>query len=409
MPEDGRRMSRRARIDVAIVGGGVVGSACALALAQLGLDVALVEASEPPAWSANGRDLRVYAFAPDNAALLERLDIWRAVREARVQPYRRMRVWDAAGGDELAFDADALGRSELGWIVEHGLLADRLWRALSVAGVDLRCPARLQACTQDEAGVRLELDDGARIDARVAVAADGADSSVRRLLGIDLDARDYGQRGVVCFVSSERPHQDTAWQRFLPGGPLALLPFADDPPEAQRPPGRICSIVWSLPEDEARRILSLDDDAFARELDLASDLRLGALHLDSPRVGFPLRRQLARDYLRGRVLLLGDAAHVVHPLAGQGVNLGLRDVAALARLVEQAQARRADFASPQRLLRWARQRRSENAMAAHAFEAIHRLYTDDGMAATLLRGHLLGIAGRLPPVAYRLWRHAAGL
>ncbi len=392
-------MSRRGRIDVAVVGGGVVGSACALALAQQGLEVALVEAAEPPRWSAQRRDLRVYAFAPDNAALLEDLGVWDGVREVRVQPYRRMRVWDAAGGGELAFDADALGRSELGWIVEHGLLADRLWQALPGAGVDLCCPARLQACTQDDAGVRLELDDGARIDARIAIAADGADSSLRALLGIDVDARDYRQRGLVCFVSSEQPHQDTAWQRFLPGGPLALLPFKDGD----------CSIVWSLPEEEAERIRALDDDAFAHELDIASDLRLGALRPTSPRAAFPLRRQLARDYLRGRVLLLGDAAHVVHPLAGQGVNLGLRDVAALSRLVARAQERRADFTAPQRLQRWARERRSENAVAAHAFEGIHRLYTDDGVATTLLRGHLLGLAGRLPPVAYRLWRHAAGI
>ena len=392
-------MSRRGRIDVAVVGGGEVGSACALALSRQGLEVALVEAAEPPAWAASARDLRVYAFAPDNAALLDGLDVWRGVREARAQTYRRMRVWDAGGGDELVFDADALGRAELGWIVEHGLLADRLWRALPAAGVELHCPVRLRACTQEDAGVRLELDGGGRINARLAVAADGADSSLRTLLGIDVDARDYRQRGLVCYVSSERPHEDTAWQRFLPGGPLALLPFADGD----------CSIVWSLPEDEAARIRALDDDAFARELDIASDVRLGALRPSSPRAAFPLRRQLARDYLRGRVLLLGDAAHVVHPLAGQGVNLGLRDVAALARLVERAQARRADFTAPQQLQRWARQRRSENAVSAHAFEAIHRLYTDEGVAATLLRGHLVGVAGRLPPVAYRLWRHAAGV
>lgn len=402
-------MSRRARIDVAIVGGGVVGSACALALARQGLQVALVEAAQPSAWSPQRRDLRVYAFAPDNAALLDRLGVWRGVCAARVQPYRRMRVWDAAGGGELAFDADALGRTELGWIVEHGLLADRLWQALPAAGVDLRCPARLHSCSQDEAGVRLHLDDGGRIDARLAIAADGADSSLRTLLGIGVDARDYRQRGLVCYVRCEHPHQDTAWQRFLPDGPLALLPFADEPdcePDAR---GRECSIVWSLPEEDAARMLALDEDAFARELDRGSDLRLGRLRPSSPRAAFALRRQLAREYLRGRVLLMGDAAHVVHPLAGQGVNLGLRDVAALLQVVERAQARRADFAAPQRLQRWARQRRSENAVAAHAFEGIHRLYTDAGMAATLLRGHLLGLAGRLPPVAYRLWRHAAGV
>ena len=391
-------MSRRSRIDCVVVGGGVVGSACALALARQGLQVTLVEAAQPQAWSPQHRDLRVYAFAPDNAALLDSLDVWSPVRDARVQPYRRMRVWDAAGGGELSFDADALGRRELGWIVEHGLLADRLWHALGQAGVDVHCPARVAACHQDDAGVRLQLDDGGYIDARLAIAADGADSSVRQLLGIDVAARDYEQQGVVCYVASERPHEATAWQRFLPGGPLALLPFADGD----------CSIVWSLPAAEATRVLSMDDTEFSRELDVASDLRLGQLQPTSRRAAFPLRRQLAKDYVRGRVLLVGDAAHVVHPLAGQGVNLGLRDVNALAASIGTAQARRADYAAPQRLARWARERRSENAMATFAFEGIHRLYTHAGIAATLLRGPLLGAVNRSPSVAALLWRRASG-
>lgn len=400
---------RRARIDAAVVGGGVVGAACALGLARRGLEVALVEAAAPPRWSADARDLRVYAFAADNAALLEDLAVWAQVRDARVHPYRRMRVWDAAGGGELAFDADRLGRRELGWIVEHGLLADRLWQALPHAGVQLHCPARLRGCRQDADGVRLELDDGSRVDARLAVAADGADSALRGLLGIGVDARDYRQRGLVCFVESEAPHQDTAWQRFLPGGPLALLPFADGPMADTSRRGCSSSIVWSLPEDEAARMLALDDEAFGEALIRASDRRLGALRPASPRVAFPLRRQLARSYMQGRVLLAGDAAHVVHPLAGQGVNLGLRDVAALLRLVDDAAARRADFTAAQRLERWARERRSENAMAAHAFEAINRLFASDAVGAALLRGPLLGLAGRMPPLVRAFWRHAAGV
>jgi 2-octaprenyl-3-methyl-6-methoxy-1,4-benzoquinol hydroxylase len=397
-------MSRRGAIDVAVSGGGVVGAACALALARAGLEVALVEGALPSPWQDDRPDLRVYAFAADNAALLRDLGIWNAVRDARAQPYRRMRVWDAAGGGELAFDADAFGRSELGWIVEHGLLLDRLWAALPGAGVRVHCPARVVALEQggngdDAVGVRLQLDDGTRLQARIAIAADGAQSTLRGLAGLEVDRHDYAQRGVVAYVATERAHEDTAWQRFLPGGPLAFLPCADGS----------SSIVWTLPDTDATRVLALDDLAFGRELTQAFDARLGAVRALSPRAAFPLRRQLVRDYIAGRVLVLGDAAHVVHPLAGQGVNLGLRDVAALRDGVLAAQRARRDWSAPARLSRWARARKSENALAAHAFDGINRLYGSDGVAATLLRGPLLGLAGRLPPVTQRLWRHAAGL
>ena len=240
-------MKSRARLDVAVAGGGVVGAACALALARAGLQAALVEARPAPRWLAERPDLRVFALAPDNAALLDALGVWPQVVRARAQPYRKMRVWDAGGGDELAFDAATLARDELGWIVENGLLVDRLWAALVAAGVQVHCPARVQGMEQDEAGVRLQLDDGTRLEARVAVAADGGASELRRLAGLDVDAHDYGQRGVVAFIETADPHQETAWQRFLPTGPLALLPFTQ---------GR-SSIVWTLPEAEAARVLAL--------------------------------------------------------------------------------------------------------------------------------------------------------
>ena len=390
---------KRGMRDVVAVGGGVVGAACALALAKLGLDVALVEAREPPRWNASQRDLRVYAFAPDNAALLDALGLWKSIRESRTEPYRRMRVWDAGGGGELAIDADALGRRELGWIVEHGLLVDRLWSALPAAGVEVLCPAKVESLAQDERGTSVGLDSGRSIEARVAIAADGGDSALRALAGIEVDAHDHAQRGVVAYVETASPHENTAWQRFLPGGPLAFLPCGDG----------LSSIVWSLPNDEAARVLALDDAAFGEELAQAFEARLGAVRVVSKRAAFPLRRQLADSLCEGRVLLAGDAAHVVHPLAGQGVNLGLRDVAALRDSIAAAQSRRLAWDSPHRLQRWARQRKSENALAAHAFDAINRVYSNDALWPTLLRGHALGIAGRLPPVASALWRHASGL
>ena len=392
-------MKSRARLDVAVAGGGVVGAACALALARAGLQVALVEARPAPRWLAERPDLRVFALAPDNAALLDALGVWPQVVRARAQPYRKMRVWDAGGGDELAFDAATLARDELGWIVENGLLVDRLWAALVAAGVQVHCPARVQGMEQDEAGVRLQLDDGTRLEARVAVAADGGASELRRLAGLDVDAHDYGQRGVVAFIETADPHQETAWQRFLPTGPLALLPFTQ---------GR-SSIVWTLPEAEAARVLALDDAAFALEVTDASAARLGRAQPVSERAAFPLRRQLVRQQVAGRVLVLGDAAHVVHPLAGQGVNLGLRDVAALRAEVESAQARRVDWASAHRLQRWARRRRSDNTVSAYAFEGINRLFSNADPLAALARGPLLGLAGKLPPLTRALWRHAAGV
>jgi 2-octaprenyl-3-methyl-6-methoxy-1,4-benzoquinol hydroxylase len=172
---------------VAIVGGGVVGAACALALADAGLSVALVEGREPAPWQAAQPDLRVFAFAADNVQLLNRLGVWPAIAQARAWPYRRMQVWDAAGGEDLLFDADRFGRRELGYIVENGLLQDRLWAALPAAGVQLHCPARVEALEQDEDGVRLRLDDGRRLEAALAVAADGAESTLRQLAGIEVE------------------------------------------------------------------------------------------------------------------------------------------------------------------------------------------------------------------------------
>lgn len=399
-----RRIASARRTDVAIAGGGIVGAACALALAREGLQVTLIERAEPAPWSADTPDPRVYAFAPDNAALLDALGVWDAVAAARAQPYRRMRVHDAAGGEELRFDADALAVPQLGWIVENALLQDRLWAAVRASTVTVRCPAAVVALVQDEDGATLELDDGLRVETRIAIAADGGRSTLRDLAGIATTTEDYAQRGVVAHIATERPHEDTAWQRFLPTGPLAFLPCAPWPAAPN-----VSSIVWTLPEAEALRVLALEDARFAEELTRAFASRLGACRPLTPRIGFPLRRQLAEAYVAGRVLAMGDAAHVVHPLAGQGVNLGLRDVSALRALVADAQAKRVDWAAPHRLARWARARRSDATASAQAFSLINRLFSNDDLPSTLLRGHALGLAGAIPPLNRALWRHAAGI
>ena len=392
-------MSRRDRLDVVVVGAGVVGSAAALAAARDGLRVALVEAQPPPPWRADDPDLRVYAFAPDNQALLDDLGVWAAVRSARAHPYRRMRVWDAGAAGELDFEAPSLGRDYLGHIVEHALLVDRLWAACGHEPLIQRyCPEALAGIEQDDDSVTAVLASGQRLRARLLLGADGAASAVRDFAGLAVDRHEYGQRGLVAYVGTEHPHEDTAWQRFLPTGPLAFLPCAD---------GR-SSIVWTLPDAEAERLLAVDDDTFRRELTRAFDARLGDVRSVSARAAFPLRRQLAAGYVAGRVALVGDAAHAVHPLAGQGVNLGLRDVAALRALWRRA-GETADFAAPHRLARWERVRRSENTVAAYSFEAINRFFSNDALVPTLVRGPLLGLVGRAGGLGRFFARRAGGI
>ena len=232
---------------------------------------------------------------------------------------------------------------------------------------------------------------------RVTPCCFAAASAVRGLAGIDVDARDYGAKGVVAYLRAERPHEATCWQRFLPSGPLALLPCAD---------GRV-SIVWSLPQAEAERLVAAPEAQFNAEITRASDRALGDLALDSPRVAFALKRQLATRPREGRIALLGDAAHAVHPLAGQGVNLGLRDVGDLLSGIDEALSRRRAPISETMLARWARRRHSDNVVSARAFEAIHDVYSNAAMPAVALRGWALA-AGNLPPLNRLLWGHAAG-
>lgn len=399
-------MSRREMLDVVVVGAGVVGAAAALAFARDGLQVALVEAREPAPWRVDEPDLRVYAFAPDNAALLDSVGVWATVLQARAQPYRHMRVWDAAGGAPIEFSADAFARRELGWIVENGLLVDRLWAAQAAAGVRVHCPDHVVALEQDDASATVELESGRRLRARLVVAADGAASRLRELAGVSVGGHAYHQQGVVAFVDTERAHQMTCWQRFLPSGPLAFLPFVEGG-GASGMEGRRSSIVWTLPDAEAERVVALDDAAFLQALERAFDGPLGGMRAVSRRAAFPLRLQLAKHAVAGRVAIIGDAAHAVHPLAGQGVNLGLRDVTALRDTLRGAGG--GDVGGHARLARWARQRRSENALAAYAFDGLNRMFSNDAVLPTLLRGPLLGVAGRLPALTHLFWRRAAGV
>jgi 2-octaprenyl-3-methyl-6-methoxy-1,4-benzoquinol hydroxylase/2-octaprenylphenol hydroxylase len=398
LPESRRRAPL---LDVAVVGGGMVGAAAALALARAGFATALLEARPPTPWRAeNEVDLRVVGLAASSVALLDDLGVWTSIRESRASSYARMHVWDARSGAAVDFDATADGRAWLGWIAENSLVQWTLWQALEAAGVQRLCPAQVTGYEAREDRVALQLEAGptAGLAARLLVAADGAGSPLRRLAGLQTHGHDYGQRGVVAHVATERPHQHTAWQRFLPGGPLALLPLAD---------GR-SSIVWSLPEQEAQRVLALDDAAFCAELGVASDFRLGPVLATTARAAFPLKLQLADRYQAERLVLLGDAAHAVHPLAGQGVNLGLRDVAELRDTLVAARDAGRDIAAAHVLRRYARRRRSADTLDAWGFDALGRIYA--WQAPPLVAARALGarLVDRLAPLKRRLAAHAAG-
>lgn len=393
-------MSRRGVHDVVVVGAGMVGAALALELARAGFDVAVVEPRAPAAWSEKDDvDLRVVALAPSSAQLFGRLDVWKSIVSARACAYRHMRVWDALAPGKLEFDAADHGESTLGWIVENRLIQHVLWQALqNDARIALHCPARVTATEANAQRRTLVLEDGASVAAQLVVAADGADSVLRAMVGITTHDRDYAQRAIVAHVATQRAHESTAWQRFLPDATVAFLPLAD---------GR-SSVVWSVSNTQADCLLALDDAAFCAELGAAFDFRLGLITATTPRAAFALRLKLADRYLAPRFALVGDAAHAVHPLAGQGVNLGLRDAAELAVALIAAREAKRDFAAESTLRRFERRRRSDNALSAHSFDAIQRVFGSDSTTLAALRGAGLGLVDRISPLKQMFARHAAG-
>lgn len=397
-------MSRRTRTgvtDVVVVGGGIVGAAAALGMSQQGLSVQLVEKRRPATWDAvSAPDLRVYAISPASQSLLERVGVWSTIQLRRVQAYRHMEVWDAVAGGPMRLSAADAGRTELGHIVESRLILDALWIALEASTVRIRLGVSADHLADDRgsAHARLTLSDGETIDTRLVVSAEGANSPLRRAQGVATQGRDYAQQGVVCFVETEQDHAETAWQRFLPDGPLAFLPFG----------ARRCSIVWSLPTPQATRVCALPAEAFEAELERAFDARLGRLRLCSERMGFPLRMQLAERMVERSLVLMGDAAHAVHPLAGQGVNLGLADVREWLDTVDHARAAQLPVPGPRGLARYARRRRSDSWWAAQTFDAIDRVYSTPRLLPALLRGQAFSLVSASHWLQRQLIRHASG-
>ncbi|HUR40799.1 MAG TPA: FAD-dependent monooxygenase, partial [Verrucomicrobiae bacterium] len=341
---------------------------------------------------------RVYAVAPGAVRLLDSLGAWARVAALRAGAYTRMEVWEGSAAQALAFDAAEMAVPELGFIVEDAALRASLWPAVAGAATVLAGTA-VTGYAREDGITRLALADGSTLEAGLVIAAEGADSPLREWAGIDAGGWDYPQRALVSHVETQRPRADTAYQRFLPLGPLALLPLPD---------GR-SSIVWSTRSNEAEELLGLDDAAFAQRLEEALDRRLGGIGACSPRRSFPLRLLHASAYVADGLALVGDSAHVVHPLAGQGLNLGLGDVAALAEVVAEARGKCQPLASLRVLQRYERRRRAANIEALALTDGLHRLFGMRGGQIESLRELGLSMFGRAGPLKHALARRAMGL
>jgi 2-octaprenylphenol hydroxylase len=358
--------------DVAVVGAGPIGLATAILLAKVaGIAaprIAVFDRRIPDSLDAGHvppPDLRVFALSRASEKILRAADAWRDIAATRSAPYERMHVWHGDvpphGGDALVFDAAEMGERDLGVIAENAVLQAALAGAARRLGVALTA-AEISALAHERDAVRLRAGNR-DVRVRLVVGADGAQSRIRDLAGLTVSRTDYGQTALVATVSTARAHQKTAWQRFLGDGTLAFLPLADGH----------SSIVWSIPTERAERLLNASTGEFERELERDFDGALGQVRLVSERVKFPLWRLSAANYVSARVALVGDAAHVVHPLAGQGANLGLLDAAALADVLAEAMTTREDPGAERILRRYERWRRSENDLMGGAIDVFDRL------------------------------------
>jgi 2-octaprenyl-6-methoxyphenol hydroxylase len=391
--------ARGLECDVLIVGGGMVGLTLACALAGAGVRSVVVDRQSPRAMLAAAYDGRASAFAAGSVRLLRAIGVWEAMAAA-AQPILEIRVSDGDSRLFLHYDHRALGAEPLGQMVENRVLRRALDRRAAALPALIRlAPARLARLERSAHRVRAALADGTKIVARLAVAADGKGSVVREQAGIAVGRLAYRQTAIVCTVAHERPHRGIAQERFLAAGPFAILPLT----------GERSSLVWAERADLAPAILALDEEAFARELAWRFTDYLGALAPTGPRWSYPLELSWAWRITAPRLALVGDAAHAIHPLAGQGLNLGLRDAAALAESVVDAARLGLDIGASDVLARYARRRRFDALTMSVTTDGLNRLFSNDIMPLRAARDLGLAAVERMPALKRLFMRHAMGL
>ncbi len=392
--------------DIIISGGGIAGSALALALADSDFRIVLLEpkpVDSAPVLSRSLRDFdkRVSAITAKSQRFFSALGAWQAIAE-HACAYQHMRVWDGEGTGRIGFDAAQVGVSELGFIVENRVLVASLQSALAGKDRVRVCKQSLVDCERIEHGLRVQLDSGEQLSARLVVGADGALSPLRAMMGMPTREWGYQQQAIVATVQTAKYHQGTAWQRFTQTGPVALLPLqsAGDT--------HFCSLVWSRDDAAATETMGLDDAAFCKALTKASEACLGEILACSERIAFPLRQRHAVNYVEENLALVADAAHTVHPLAGQGINLGLEDVAALAEVLQSASSA-SEIGSKTLLKRYQRQRKSDNLLMMGAMEGFKRLFGERALVLRWLRNTGMSAVDGIVPLKQQLIRRAMGL
>ena len=394
-------MNQSKQYDVVIIGGGMVGLTLACALGQQEFNVAVVEANEPFDIQAGDEyELRVSAISKSSQQVFQNINAWQGMLQRRASPYQSMHVWDATGEGKIHFDAADLGIDVLGHIIENRAVQFSLYeQCQKLHNVELLCPQQVKDIHYTELQSEVILDDDRCITTKLLVGADGANSKVREVAGILINKSAYEQKGVVAIVKSTQDHSSTAWQRFLPTGPLAFLPLSD---------GR-CSIVWSAEDERADELLAMDDESFSRELEQEFDYTLGKVESIGQRAAFPLIRRHADEYVKKGLALIGDAAHTIHPLAGQGVNLGILDAAALVEVIVTARAKGQNIASLTTLRKYERWRRADNSLMMYSMSGFKNLFSNEQSSLSFVRNAGLNLVNSMGPVKHKFMRHALGL
>ena len=390
------------KYDVLIVGGGMVGATIACALGGSQLSVGVIELRMPePFEHSQAHDMRVSAISLASENILRNVGAWPGLQNKRLCPYRRLKTWEVdADRAATEFNSADIGEDHLGHIVENRVIQLGLLEQLQQCeNVDLICPADIASIDYAAGASIITLADGQQVFGRLLIGADGAQSKVRSQVGIGVHSWDYEQHALVASVATELPQQDITWQQFTPTGPLAFLPLS----------GHQGSLVWYNTPTEARKLLALSDEAFLAAVDSQFPNCLGGITGLLGRAAFPLRRQHAQEYVKEGVALVGDAAHTIHPLAGQGVNIGLLDAAALAEVLLDGVRAGEDITAKQVLGRYEAQRRHQNLLMMQVMDSFYRLFSNDHLPLKLLRNIGLGAAGKLGPARNRVMSFAMGL